>query len=318
MKKKSFKERLTEAFYYVLLTVILFIPSIIYYYLDKNFEIEKLLMTFNIIVTILIPIIYLYSYIIEKIKLKKIEKKQITKKTDINYYRDIINNYSPAMLSIIYDGNLEYKKDLITNILYLENKGYIKIKNDKIYTTNKDYSKLSIDLKMIIENADLLYSYDLKQSDRIKLPNFRTNWYKAIDYELKKQELCKERDYNFSIISIILVILLGLSMMFSYENNIGLFLYSFILCILIIFIRIETQAKTSYYRTQKGYEIYVKLVGLKKFINDFSNLDESKLEEIKLLEDYSIYTMILNRKNDLIKQNKELYKKLFNKKAHKS
>ena len=38
--------------------------------------------------------------------------------------------------------------------------------------------------------------------------------------------------------------------------------------------------KNKFVKTQKGYELYSKVIGLKNYIQDYSNLSESELKEI--------------------------------------
>ena len=109
IKKISFEEikwYLTLSFW-----ILVFLAIFFYFtYLEENYEIIKYL---NIFIIINIPLYYfIYNYR-EKAKKKKLEKSIIIKNIDFQYYRDIIEGYSPAMLSFILDGievdNISYK-----------------------------------------------------------------------------------------------------------------------------------------------------------------------------------------------------------------
>ena len=61
--------------------------------------------------------------------------------------------------------------------------------------------------------------------------------------------------------------------------------------------------------TDKGKMSLIKINGLKNFLEDFSNIDDSKLEELHLRDFYLPYSVILNINN---KASKELIDKINN------
>lgn len=63
-------------------------------------------------------------------------------------------------------------------------------------------------------------------------------------------------------------------------------------------------------KTDKGKEIYLKLNGLKNYINNFGNFDDKELKEIALWDEYILYAMILDESKNLSKQALEELKKL--------
>lgn len=138
-------------------SIIVFILLFLIPYLSNKFYIYKKLDNIYIFLFIITIIKFFTDDLIEKIKLKKLEKKEIIEKIDIEYYRNILKENSPAVLSIIHDRKLDVKKDLLACIFYLEKEGYLKIGN-KIEYTNKDYSSLPRSLEYIIENRDYLFT----------------------------------------------------------------------------------------------------------------------------------------------------------------
>lgn len=83
------------------------------------------------------------------------------------------------------------------------------------------------------------------------------------------------------------------------------------LVFLLMFIKFWVYDENKWVKTQKGYEIYMKVVGLKNYINDYSMLSESELVKINLWEDYLIYAIIFNNTSKLNKENMEFYNRLF-------
>ena len=77
-----------------------------------------------------ILILLLHKIFIHIVNIKNLEKIDFLKTKDL--YRDILNQYSPVSLSYIdqmfYDENVA----IVSGLLSLENKGYIKIENNEI------------------------------------------------------------------------------------------------------------------------------------------------------------------------------------------
>ncbi len=71
-----------------------------------------------------------------------------------------------------------------------------------------------------------------------------------------------------------------------------------------------TNDNFKYVRTEKGQELYTKLIGLKKFLKDFSVIDERKKEKLYIWEDYMIYVILFDLPGLLDKEVKEEYTKL--------
>ena len=69
--------------------------------------------------------------------------------------------------------------------------------------------------------------------------------------------------------------------------------------------------KNKFVKTQKGYELYSKVIGLKNYIQDYSNLSESELKEINIWEDYLIYAIIFNNTSKLNKETTDYFKRVY-------
>lgn len=319
MKKFDFEEFKAQILFGII--VCLFIGVIFFiYYIEENYELTRYLWTFNIIVLILTPLYYLIYYLREKSKTKNIENNTIIKNIDFKYYRDIIDGYSPALLSFILDGT-EMKKDFSASIIYLINKGYLEQIGEKVKRTDKSINNLSEDLQIICNNIDEIFDTIEKQTKEMKDKN-RNNivvsyskmimgkWYKSIEKEAIEKGLVNIRE-SFKLSSF-LSILCFLESIYTFSiESWGLWLFSLFLFFLLIFIKVWVYDENKWVKTQKGYELYVKILGLKNYIKDYSRLSERELREISIWEDYLIYAIIFNNTSNLNKEALEFYDKLF-------
>ena len=321
---KKIKEGLLDFIIGTIFILIMFIFIAIMYsiaYFEKEYEVTRYLWIFNIGSLVLMPLYYfLYNYK-EKINTRKLEDKIILKNIDFQYYRDIIEEYSPAMLSLILDG-LEFDKDLGASVIYLINKGYLKLQDkNKIIRTDKDYSKLPEDLKIICD-SDVNHLLACK---RIKAKNVdeeiqshqsgktRLKWLNTIEKQAVEKGLANEKeDKSWKTILILFIIGIIESLFAMYIESYGLLFFSGLVTFLLIILRFWAFDENKFVKTQKGYELYTKIVGLKNYIKDYSNLSESKLKEISIWEDYLIYAIIFNDTSKLNKEAKYFYETVCN------
>lgn len=313
MKKIDWK----EIFMYICVFMIIVIPIIMIIYIEENYELSQYLLIVNILILIITPIYYIIYNIREKRKTKNAEEKIIIKNIDFKYYRDIIEKYSPATLSFILDG-MEFDKDLAASIIYLINKGYLELKQDnKITRTDKDNSGLSKDLKIIC-NSDVnhllacrrLKNKNIKEQQEAYIAS-QTNrqWMEQVEKEAEEDGLVIERK-KYKITSILSILCIIETVYTLTIKNYGLFFFSIFLFFLLVFLKMSAYDKNKWVKTQKGYELYSRIVGLKNYIKDFSTLSEKELKEIEIWEDYLIYAIIFNNTSKLNKDALELYKKI--------
>ncbi len=78
-------------------------------------------------------------------------------------------------------------------------------------------------------------------------------------------------------------------------------------------IKVWVYNENKFVKTQKGYDIYIKILGLKNYIKDYSMISERELEEMSIWEDYLIYAIIFNNISNLNKDALKFYNKLFGK-----
>lgn len=306
-----------ELFLYCVVGAIFLIPAIIINYIEENYELTKYLWTINIAILIMTPLYYFIHNINEKKKTKKEEKNIIIKSIDFKYYRDIIEEYSPAMLSFILDGT-EFDKDLGASIIYLINKGYLELQEDnKIIKTNKDNSKLPEDLKIIC-NSDVnhllafrkLKQKSIKEEQQAQIASKTArHWMEQVEKETEEAGLIIERK-EYKITSILSILCIIEAIYTLAINNDGLLVFSCFLVFLLLFLKLWAYDKNKWVKTQKGYELYKKVLGLKNYIKDYSLLSEKELKEIAIWEDYLIYAIIFNNTSKLNKEALEFYKKI--------
>ena len=316
MKKIDWIEiGLNIIFYIIMFTI--FGIMYFFYYIEESYELTNYLWTFNIIVIIATPLYYFIHNNREKRKTRKQEDNIIIKDIDFKYYHDIIEEYSPATLSFILDGT-EFDKDLGASIIYLINKGYLELQEEnKIARTNKDCSKLSEDLQLLC-NSDInhllafrkLNKKNIDEEKQAKIARETTSkWMSLVEKQAVEAGLVIERkEYRMTSILSILCIL---EVIYTMSINAwGLFCFSCVLVIILIFIKSWAFDENKWVKTQKGYEIFTKIVGLKNHIKDYSMLSDSELKEITIWNDYLIYAIIFNNTSKLNKEANEFYKKI--------
>lgn len=162
MKKFDFEEFKAQILFGIIICLffgLLFFMN----YIEEEYELGKYLWGGNIIILIATPLYYFIHSLREKNKTRKLENKTIIKNIDFDYYREIMHEHSPALLSFILDGT-EPNKDLIASIIYLVNKGYLEFTaENKVQRTAKDERELPEDLQFICNNIkEMLDTEDTK------------------------------------------------------------------------------------------------------------------------------------------------------------
>lgn len=96
------------------------------------------------------------------------------------------------------------------------------------------------------------------------------------------------------------------------EVVIGIFEYVF-LFIAIAFILIEFNIIINSNKlNENGKKLKSQLLGLKMFLNDYSNMKDKELNELNLWDEYLVYSVILNENKKVKKEVTEITKKYFN------
>lgn len=253
-----------------------------------------------------------------KIAYKKYIKEKQDKKDYKNesYYREIIPELSPAVLSYIYNFQLN-EKDIVGTLLGLQLKKKIDIKN-KIEIKDSSEENLTENEKYIFQNL---------KNGTLKNINM-TLWEQKVILDCKQKGLLEEKQnikreiikkITISIIMYIVIFILFNKSPYIFNkyvaNNDSFIILFFIIMLILFFTMIIYPYKTAVYiktyyfmnklnpyiRNKKAKEINEKLEGLKNYIKDYSMINERKTEEIDIWEDYLIYSVIFDENTQIVK-----------------
>lgn len=302
--------------YKILFTILfIFLSCSISYLLYLNIEINSfiellflILISIEVVLIFLSPVYFIYRNKKMKEEICKLEE-NIPKENDISYFRDRVGKISPGTLTFLLNKKIRYEDSIMASIFSLLHKGYIKIVNLRIYPTDKTNDTLESNEKYILDSYKFIFSF----------PEFKKYWEKYVVNDCIENgyiERNKEKYGNYILVPIG-VVFFSISFFWFDLDNVAIFILLFLnlfLFIIDIFIYtgigMRTNDNHKYVRTQKGQELYVKLIGLKKFLKDFSIIDERKKEELYIWEDYMIYAILFDLPGILDKEVKEEYSKL--------
>lgn len=232
---------------------------------------------------------------------RKQDSKYIDSK-DFIYIRDIPSNYTPALASLLLDQSIEYNKDLIATTLYLINHGYLKEHDNRIAVTDKNTSAL-------MEHE--LYLLSIYNGETIFFSN---KWRSKIMLDASNQGLIKKRSLltKKDKINLVLNLIAPIAVFIFLQNlatwllnfdNIGVYIIATLLFIslpifaLFIFVYDLMYALSfmskDFNLTSKGLKEQEKIAKFKNFLEDFSNIENRKTEEIILWEDYLTFAVSL-------------------------
>lgn len=253
---------------------------------------------------------------ISKRKLKKEKMDKIDKENTDFYYRDIIEKYSVCELSYIDDFKIEETKDLIAELLHMQNKKLISIDADKIVINNN----------IELDNINPIQAYILQHVKDGKLRNI--NIYELQEktkMQLAKNKLLEEKNNIEKRIAkkivktiIIFVVLFGIyNILGAFEDydNLIINVISYITFIILtlyptcgifsILADIIELKTDPLYRTKQGKELNKKIEGLKKYIKEYSLLENRTANDLTIWEDYLIYSVAFGQNDNILEQYKK-------------
>lgn len=259
-----------------------------------------------------------------------LSKKQNMTKIDFSvekvYFREILKKYSPEVLSYIDDFAVDKTRDIIAVILNLKLKKKIAIEDDKIIVLNDDVAGLSQLETYVISRVDKDFGrviinreIDIEKmvrEDALKRELITTVKKKDLK---EKEEFIKNALYIFVGIMVVIAAVFegalrnSLCLLFPFfpgtmtfnDVIIGIFM---LLPIIFIYLYVGYKFfnKGKYKRTDLGEEINYKIEGLKKYIKDYSLLDEKEREMLEIWDEYLIYSLIF-KQNNTIKNDMEKF-----------
>lgn len=239
-------------------------------------------------------------------QIMRIQNARYVDSNDYDYVRDVPNKYSPAFASLLLDQSIEYNKDVIATTLYLINHGYLKEENGKIsvmdiktdnlmeheiylievYKKNLRFSPITWGEKILddaLKSGLVANKGELDEKDKKKL---------VINLAIPIAMffvLFNVIDWLSSMDNLILNIIYMLIFMFLPILGFSIFIYVIVYFLSFISKRIKL--------TNQGLLEQEKIAKFKKFLNDFSNIEKRKTEELILWEDYLTFAVALGINN---------------------
>ena len=251
-------------------------------------------------------IVALWSWINDKI--------DYTDTNTSNYFRDLLKNYSCGCLEYVYKFETT-KRGIVADFLSLELKKKIII-DDEIIIKDKTLTGLHKTEAFVLQQYIEKKKIDLKKYKKVVFQELLENGL------ITKKEMWYEKIEKKYLLMGIMVVIFFFNLVivpyvyneFISSNNIVVDkIYKiFIVCnwfliivfafcyFLYIFIYMLFSYIHPYIRSKNGKELNIKLSGLKIFLDRFSLIKEKKLNELKLWEDYLIYSIIFGQNNDLM------------------
>lgn len=235
------------------------------------------------------------------------------------YYRDILKEYSLDVLAYIDNFKLDLKSVLTAMLLNLEHKKIITLKNNKITILNHD----------VVCSSTEKYCLDNIKNGKLNIKNIDEYQNIIIDEAIKDgllksssikiNNLAKKFFFAF-VLTGILMYLIPILFVSGLSNLIATNLYLGIILMILLFLIVlasffypfilivysvtyfTKMSRNPYKRTKKGEDINKKLEGLKKYLIDYSNLDERDKKEIEVWEEYLIYSVLFKQNNKIIEE----------------
>ena len=269
----------------------------------------------NIIKYSYLTVIYIGVKIAKKMYIKgKIDKVDLKNDT---YYRDILPKYSASLLSYLDDFKIDIQ-DVVATLMVLELRGKIKINDNNI--TVIDFNDDS----------------DLEENEKYILNRLKDNTLKDInlfEYGMVVREDAKrmglvfdkgdvKRNIKSKIIKMVIFYCVALGSMFlipilfnAIESDNGtfmviLFMIMFVSMIFNVFMPYAMVVSIIHYKTLNtidpyvrsdiGKDINLKLEGLRKYLLEFSRIEDKSSEMLKLWEEYLVYSVIFGINTNVV------------------
>lgn len=326
-----------------LLIVLILVPVgliIGIYSFDFFAQLFSVLLIAGLIGTIYYICAYSFNFSISNIIVRKLIRKYSLTEIDFvktkDYFRDILDKYSIVELNYVDDFQIDLKKEIVATLLNLELKGKIKVNYNEIEIISNNDDDLKLTEKNIFNNIkDGKVIISKKFVDVLRKNAIEEATNDDLLIKMAKKEKINNGIIIFTplvLIELILIILYNISYLIldKFQVNetvfyllslfpmIDIFLIAGTLGISIAtFIQYIRENKNMYNRTEKGNNINKRIEGLKKYIKDYSLLDEKKKDDLRLWNEYLIYSVlfkqnkkILNKYSKLIEFNDIPFKKM--------
>ena len=259
-----------------------------------------------------------------------LSKKQNMTKIDFSvekvYFREILKKYSPEVLSYIDDFEVDKTRDIIAVILNLKLKKKIAIEDDKIVVLDDDVAGLSqletyVVSRVVKDFGRVFINREIDIEKMVREEALKRELITTVKKKdlKKKEEFIKNALYIFVGIMVVIAAVFkearrnSLYLLFGFSPDTMTFndvIIGILMLLPIIFIYwyvgYKFFNKGKYKRTDLGEEINYKIEGLKKYIKDYSLLDEKEQEMLEIWDEYLIYSLIF-KQNNTIKNDMEKF-----------
>lgn len=275
---------------------------------------------------------------------KELKNKKYTSREKIIYYRDKLNGISSTTISLMQNIKVEEEKDLIATLLKLQLMGNIVISGNEIIITSDDTSKLLPSEEILFEElktGKLRRSYieDWKKQAVVEAKaqgylkekkSSKTIWRKkiiliilfafsifyfmnyaeptiaAIDEVLAldiSEDMTIFEIPNHENSEVFIDVLSQIALVFI--SMIGVFGCPVLYFIFHVMYKFQ---KDELKRTYKGEALTDEILGMKRFLHDFSMLNEADKEALELWDEFLIYAVVLGENEKVINEILEVKK----------
>lgn len=257
------------------------------------------------IITIMLGSILLAVIIGNKVNLF-FKKKEITKRTK-KYEREIPKTYTVSIASLLLDNVFEESVDIPAIILSLIGNNVLNYENKKLSVQHiEDFSDLYNHEKYVYEcikgnkkiQSDKFREYvieDALKSKYIKKNDVKDPWKKSILIFI-----------TLTILTCVCPICLSRLPEFLQYSIIVILLISTITSPIAVFNKYELDVDNPYKNTRLGNKEVRKLLGLKKYLKEFSMIDKKEIKEVIIWEDYLAYAYMFGINKKIFEEFKEL------------
>lgn len=239
-------------------------------------------------------------------------KKNKPDKIDIKYFRDHPKGYSPSIVSIIMDLKLDYRKDILADILYLENLKIVEIDYYKnCVRVISNYENLKEHLQIICQFLEQNQSLSIKNLlEEFEISQLRFNYEiscmeEAIMLGYLKKDSKAMNPYRFFLYIYLLYAILVLMFAIGSGQNILDYLLLIVIlgfmfgliCLPLLFLLSLFQRvffrNRKYIRTELGKEETKEWLAYYDFLTDFTRMYEKDLKYNELFDYEYAYAVAL-------------------------
>ncbi len=311
MSRRLFKSVITGA---VCFTLITFVLNLILIKNGQENLMNKIPAMFTLFVFVYAIMIYMIPILVKRIEREYIAvNEKYDTDVQIEYYRELVENYSIGALVMCYGEKVDYRDQLVATLLRLSLNEKIKIDEEGIQVIDEEG----------LSPTEFLFVKSCKNCKIYTKNNVKSLLEKDnVEDALQTELFSKNTVTHFGIedktlrFGVILGVINFVALILTKANS-GNFItvLSFIAECLLVFgmTLVALRERTVLYRTEKGKEIQQKLKGLKRFLTDYSSIADKKVEAIEIWDEYIIYAILFNMKGNLNLEAYNIYKKYIDK-----